>query len=31
MITNAYGPQNSQDKDFFLQNLAYLGSLAEGK
>jgi exonuclease III len=31
MITNAYGPQNSQDKDLFLQSLAYLGSLAEGK
>jgi exonuclease III len=31
MITNAYGPQNNQDKDLFLQNLTYLGSLAEGK
>jgi exonuclease III len=31
MITNAYGPQNNQDKDLFLQILAYLGSLAEGK
>jgi exonuclease III len=31
MITNAYGPQNSRDKDLFLQSLAYLGSLAEGK
>jgi exonuclease III len=31
MITNAYGPQNNQDKDLFLQSLAYLGSLAEGK
>jgi hypothetical protein len=30
MITNAYGPQNSQNKDLFLQSLAYLGSLAEG-
>jgi exonuclease III len=31
MITNSYGPQNSQDKYLFLQSLAYLGSLAEGK
>jgi hypothetical protein len=31
MITNAYGPHNSQDKDLFLQILAYLGSLAKGK
>ena len=31
MITNAYGPQNNQDKDIFLQRLSYLGSLAEGK
>jgi len=31
MITNAYGLQNIQDKDPFLQILAYLGSLAEGK
>jgi exonuclease III len=31
MITNAYGLQNNQDKDLFLQSLAYLGSLAEGK
>jgi exonuclease III len=31
MITNAYGPQNNQDKDLFLQSLAYLGSLAEDK
>jgi exonuclease III len=29
LITNAYGPQNNQDKDLFLQNLAYLGSIAE--
>jgi hypothetical protein len=31
LITNAYGPQNNQDKDLFLQNLAYLGSIAEHK
>ena len=31
MTTNAYGPLNDQDKDLFLQSLAYLGSLAEGK
>ena len=31
MITNAYGPQNMQYKDLFLQILAYLSSLAEGK
>jgi hypothetical protein len=31
MITNAYGSQNNQDKYIFLQNLAYLGSLAKGK
>jgi exonuclease III len=31
MITNAYGPHNNQDKDLFLQSLAYLGSLAEHK
>jgi exonuclease III len=28
MITNAYGPQNNQNKDLFLQSMAYLGSLA---
>jgi hypothetical protein len=31
MITNAYGPQNNQDKDLFLQSLAYLGYLVEEK
>jgi exonuclease III len=31
MITNAYGLQISQDKDLFIQSLAYLGSLAESK
>jgi len=31
MITNAYGLLNYQEKDLFLQSLAYLGSLAEGK
>jgi hypothetical protein len=31
MITNAYGPQNNQDKELFFQILAYLGSLAERK
>jgi len=30
-IANAYGLQNNQDKDLFLKNLAYLGSLEEGK
>ena len=31
MITNAYRPQNSQDKDLFLKSLTYLGSLADRK
>jgi len=31
MITNAYGPQNNQDKYLFIQNLAYLGTLGEHK
>jgi hypothetical protein len=31
LITNAYGPQNFQDKDLFLKILSYLGSLAEHK
>jgi hypothetical protein len=31
MITNAYGPQNIQDKDLFIQSLAYLGTLADHK
>jgi hypothetical protein len=31
LITNAYGPQNCQDKDLFLKILAYLGSLVEHK
>jgi hypothetical protein len=29
LIANSYGPQNNQDKDLFLQNLAYLGSIAD--
>jgi hypothetical protein len=31
MITNVDGPQNNQDKNLFVQSLAYLVSLAEGK
>jgi exonuclease III len=31
LITNAYGPQNNQDKDLFLQNLAYISSIVEAQ
>jgi hypothetical protein len=31
VITNAYGPQSSQEKDHFLNNLSYLGALVGHK
>ena len=27
VLTNAYGPQNNQEKDLFLNSLSYIGEL----